>query len=192
MREAAIGHLVTRNKQYKLFADLRQMGLTLPAPPPGWPEDSRSVIHESVVRALGRFMQKQVMEGGWDPSRGASLRTYFLIACRYSFAHVYRRYYRLESPKERPIGDISQSLDQYQAPRVADPEETAVQRDTIARALPPTLDGRLRYMIHATAEGKSQAEIAEYLGMTPEAVSSMMRRYRRRIRAQFSEDGGTR
>jgi RNA polymerase sigma factor (sigma-70 family) len=190
LRDIAVGHFITRNKQHKLFADLRRMGLNLPAPPSGWPEEARSVIHVSVVKALGRFMQKQVMEGGWDPSRGASLNTYFINACKYSFAHEYRRYLKSEATRETPTGDISESLDQHRAPRVPDPEETAVHRDMIARALPPTIDARLRYMFHATAEGKSQAEIAEYLGMTAEAVSSMMRRHRRQIRAQFSDDGG--
>src|SRR5690348_5321954 len=80
LQEAAVGYLIKLDNQGALFAELHRKGLLLPAPPPGWPQESRSVIHLSVARALVGFMDKQVLKGGWDPRGGASLRTYFINA----------------------------------------------------------------------------------------------------------------
>jgi hypothetical protein len=57
----------------------------LPAPPASWTSlEIPSVIALSVLRSVDPFMESAVLEGGWDPGRGARVKTYFLGRCDYA------------------------------------------------------------------------------------------------------------
>lgn len=44
----------------------------------------------TVVNALGAFLDIALKKGNWSPTKGASLKTYFIGQCKIQFANVYK------------------------------------------------------------------------------------------------------
>lgn len=62
-------------------------GALEPEPRPGAIiEDAEGFADETVVLALGAFRDKVLVPGKWDPTKGASLRTFFVGQCLLQFS----------------------------------------------------------------------------------------------------------
>ena len=71
----------------------RQARIRLEEPPVEiTPEDAEDLAAETVADALGRFRDRVLAVGRWDPRRGASLATYWIGYCILRFPDVYRRW----------------------------------------------------------------------------------------------------
>lgn len=188
LREVGLGTLINLQRKNLLFTELAKRNIRLAAPRPVFLAHARSVYFLSVLGASRRFMNEAVFGGGWSPAMGASLRTFFVNRCLYSFAEEYQRFYREErSPHEISVATYldleapaGSRLDRQGPP--PNPEDVAVARDEIERLLEGANETAAT-MFFLTAEGYTQKEIAEVLGITAEAVSSAMRRFRRYRRA---------
>lgn len=183
--DAGIGTLVKYYNQDVLFRRFTRLHIYLPAQPPNFRTEARAIIYLSVHTAAPRFMVKYVFGDAWDPQR-ASLLTCFVNACMLQFATEYRRYCGEERPTkgEEPQteDDFEPDPRQHYAPRPPpDTHEQVVNRIEVERLLSMDMSPRDKIMFIRTAQGFSQREIAQELGMTEKAVSTRMRRNRRKF-----------
>lgn len=147
-----------------------------------------ALVYLAVLSALDRFLRDQIMGGGWDPARGASVRTYFVNACITEYLAEYRRFCVAEQwLRVIPAGELIEFLDR--TPLSIDPAHVVVLRDTIARAFLGVRDSLLELeMFRLTADGYTQAEVGAFLGLTAENVSTRMRRRRNSIRERCVDE----
>jgi hypothetical protein len=194
--EAGVGTLTNLRKKDLLFPILRQRRIAVPRPPESWWEDAPRVIYLSVRGTVPNFMRQQVLDGGWDPSKGTTLKTFFVTACLYGFAREYRIYYREERGGhhlEYCVDDVTPLADYHQKCGPGppeDPESTAVDRDTLRNLLPPDTDFNLLTILVRVSQHYAQKEIADELGVSEEAVSSKIRRFHHRGGRQHSAQTG--
>jgi hypothetical protein len=188
--EIGVGTLTNLRKNNSLFPTLRQHRIAVPKPPESWPKDAPGVIYLSVRGTVPNFMRRQVLDGGWDPNKGTTLKTFFVTASLYGFAKEYRTYYKEETGGQRMeycVDDVALLVDHDQEYEAASLESAAVHRDTLRRLLPPDTDPELLIILVRASQHFTQKEIADNLGVSEEAVSSRIRRFRRRGRQQHRE-----
>jgi DNA-directed RNA polymerase specialized sigma24 family protein len=192
--EVGVGTLTNLHKNNLLFPTLRQRGIIVPRPPESWPKDAPRVIYVSVRNTVPNFMRRQVLEGGWDPVKKTTLKTFFVTASLYGFAREYRIYYREEVGGHRledGVDDSSLLVGYNQkygpGPPPEDPESIAVDRDTLRRLLPSDTDPNLLKILVRRSQQYTHKEIANELGISEDAVSSRIRRFRQRRSPQDRE-----
>lgn len=182
--EVGVGTLTNLGKNNLLFPTLRRRRIPVPSPPQTWPNDAARVIYLSVRGTVPNFMRKQVLDGGWDPARGTTLKTFFVTATLYGFAREYRIYYREEigcHRWEHCFDDVVLLVDSdpsHGPGPPEDPESVAVDRDILRHLLPPDTDPDLLIILVRSSQHFTQKEIAEELGISEEAVSNRLRRFR--------------
>lgn len=135
----------------------------------------------TVAQAIHQFRTQALMKGKWRPDGGASLTTYFMGRCVYTFAAELDRY-RTQYRHQMLDGFEDGELFERTVSTVAeDPEQiAAVSSET--RAVFDLLNDRERQVVVLTAEGYDQTEIAEVLGLSSaRAVEGTLRRMRKRI-----------
>ena len=192
--DLGFGTLVSLDSKALLFRRLVKMRIFLPPPPPAYRSESRALIYLSVYTAAPDFMVDYVFGDEWDPRR-ASLHTCFVNACLCQFAREYRRYVSEERRSRGEEPDFEDQFEpdirQHYAPRPPpDPQVQVIDRTEIERLLSIDMSPHDKIMFVRTAQGFSQAEIADELGLTKRAVSSRMRRNRKRI-ADNNRNGET-
>lgn len=184
--EVGVGTLTNLRKNKMLFPTLKQRRIAVPRPPESWPKDAPTIIFLSVQGTVPKFMRYQVLEGGWDPSRRTTLKTFFVTASLYGFAREYRAYYKEEMGGHRleyGVDDVALLIDhdrKYGPGPPEDPESIAVDRDTLRRLLPPSTDPNLVTILVRSSQHYTQKEIAAQLHTSEDAISNKVRRFRRR------------
>ena len=191
LEELAVGTLTNLEKRRQLHAAIIAKGCRLCRPvPPTYSENFRTILHLAVWSASPKFMIRQIIGGGWRATGQASVRTFFVHAAMYEFAAEYNRFWREELARSEEVMFDPEQLTtdaHFLTSRYGtDPQETAVARDIISSIAdtylrPPEADPRWRTIVVRTAQQYSQAEIADELSISAEAVSSAIRRLRRRI-----------
>lgn len=184
LRESGMGALC-RMGPWRILSELRRRGIRVPMPvPSSFVEELPTLRFLAVNTVLDGFMARQVLEGGWIPQGGASLRTYFTNKALFGFADQYRRYHREEASSAVPF-DLGERDDDYQegvlVRRVDDTESTVINRDLLRRLLADESE-HVAQIVRLTSQGYTQKEIAERQGMTEAAVNSALRRFRDRFR----------
>lgn len=180
--ELVAGTLMTMQRDGRLFSEiLRQCRIPLPAPPPDYRSHAADVIRYAACEAVPRFMVRYLLCGEWDPER-ASLRTCCVRAGLLAFVDQYRYFCEERRPGFDLPGDEELALlpDRRRTgspAHAADPERRALDRDAIRRHLAGAGE-RVTTMVVMTADGYGQPDIAATLGITPDAVSSALRRFR--------------
>lgn len=144
-----------------------------PEPRPGaMIEDAEGLADETVVLALSAFRDKVLVPGKWDPSKGASLRTFFVGQCLLQFSNVYKRWRREElrsyaEPQAPPA--TAEWADEFEegpsTPLAPDASETAQIKDELRRAFGKITDERVRSAFYlSVTHGFTHAQIGEKLG----------------------------
>jgi RNA polymerase sigma factor (sigma-70 family) len=166
-------------------------GALEPEPRPGaMIEDAESLADETVVLALGAFRDKVLVPGRWDPSKGASLRTFFVGQCLLQFSNVYRRWrgeeLRSYTEPQAPPSTVEWADDFEDGPSTPlapDAGESAQIQDELRRAFGRIKDERARSAFYLSAmHGFTHGQIGEKLGMTAKAVESAIARARQQVR----------
>lgn len=186
LREAllnyCIGTLTNLDRQGILFRELqRQCGISLAPKPRSWVEDSRRIFVLSALVAVSKFMKKYVLDGGWSPYGGSSLRSFCMRASLFEFSNEYKRHLREEQgfPLDENDNEGEEILTSLPAEGMRhDPVARVLHGEAVREALENASPGVSR-MVLLTAAGWKQNEIGEYLGVTPAAVSSAVRRFRK-------------
>ncbi|SHN32343.1 RNA polymerase sigma factor [Streptomyces yunnanensis] len=166
-----------------VFARVRALtGIGLPVLPGllDDPDDAGELAALTVATALDSF-HRTLHRRGWDPQRGAGIRTFFIGQCLLTFPTEYRRWLR-----ERCTAEVPADLDETDTraghpPLHEDPADIAT-RNLEALAVLSNLDTRTRTALWALALGYSHHEIADLLGTTPKGIEMLLYRCRRRHR----------
>lgn len=141
-------------------------------------EEIDDLAMDTVAEAIKAFRTEVLMRHRWDPSRGASLRTFFIGQCIFRFRNIYRNHRRaLERDFDLVVDDLG-ALDRG-APS---PEKQVVDMIEAEEALMGITDPRVRRAIVMTARGHTQQQIADELGVTAKTVERMMANERSRLR----------
>jgi RNA polymerase sigma factor (sigma-70 family) len=166
-------------------------GALEPEPRPGaMVDDAEGLADETVVLALTAFRDKVLIPGKWDPSKGASLRTFFVGQCLMQFSNVYKRWRREElrsyvEPQAPPATpDWANEFEESPSmPLSPDVSEQAHIKDELRRAFGRITDERVRSAFYLSVmHGFTHAQIGEKLGMNAKAVESAIARARQQVR----------
>jgi hypothetical protein len=146
------------------------------------PEACSDLAVETVANALVYFRDEACVKAKWDRTRGATLRTYFIGACLFSFRNVYRNWLRLR----RRVSPSTPGREELDPDLVDDHPDHNPERSATAKlqaaALLAKVDDTTRAVVILDADGASYEEIAAELGTTPRAVDSRLYRLRKRLR----------
>lgn len=169
------GYIFIRCRQAKI----RLLSLPIPF------SDMEDLAQETVANALRTFRRKGLQEGGWQPEKGASLRTYFNGALFREFANIWKK--RLRTPADLPVEspeELAQDIGKFDP----GPADIYAKRDEIRHGLADLENDRVRVALVLTEDGYSQAEIAEILGpgVSRRSVEGYLRRHRLRLTASKS------
>lgn len=187
----------------EVFERARQAGRPVPAhmTMPDWSADDRvEVATDTVIAGLDLFHEHGLVRGTWSPSGGASLTTYFVGASIRSFRKVYTRWFRAtqigQSELDRPSADDDTARD-IPDQRATDPFYAVATHDEVKRILPYITDSKVRRGLALRAQGYTQQQAAEEVGLTEKALEGRIGRLRARILADLSarpdlEEGGAR
>jgi hypothetical protein len=136
----------------------------------------------TVAAALPRFRDKALIGGAWDPSKGASITTYFMGACVFAFPNELRRHriqlrrWSLADNEHRSLE--RQVLHDLDRGPVTDPGVITAGNQRV-RAVLDRATPREQAIIAATLQGYTQPEIVEMLSETSvRAVEGVMHRWR--------------
>jgi DNA-directed RNA polymerase specialized sigma24 family protein len=134
------------------------------------------ITGEIVAEAIAAFRKDVMIPGTWDPSKGASLRTYFIGNCKLRFANVYRRW--VSETRGIPVdgGTIRAELEHQRTPRV--PIEVTAE---LRRLAPRLHDDTIERINALGAAGYTKAEIADIDGTTEGAINARLYRAREKI-----------
>ncbi|KXP10747.1 hypothetical protein AXK60_24900 [Tsukamurella pseudospumae] len=144
---------------------------------------------ETYVSSLRPFFE-HVDNGGFDPSAGASLTTYFIGHCRNNLTAVINRHddRRTGTPTDpyELTNELSEHLRNDTGPGAAEDTETqeiSAELAAIFRAAPAPLQAVLLRM---TYRGDTLTEAASDTGYNRRTISSYLHRLRGRVLIEFS------
>ncbi|MBW5486571.1 hypothetical protein GPJ59_33165 [Streptomyces bambusae] len=162
-----------------------------------WSQDDRLEIStDSVIKGLQVFRRYALVKGGWSPTGGANLTTYYMGAVIRAFPTVYKTWYERhmlgQAELRRPALDEDGDADPMAAipdQRAADPYQSAAVHDEVRRLLPRLTDPLVREGLGWQAVGCTQAQAAQRVGLTRKALERRTHRLRNRLN---DDDGGRR
>ncbi|MER7638136.1 hypothetical protein [Streptomyces sp. NPDC126522] len=141
----------------------------------------------TVARALPRFRQTALVEGGWTFEGGASITTYFMGACIYRFPNEFRRH-RAAAERQRRALQRQQTV--YENP--AGPRSTADEvlgKMWVREELENITDPRTRTVVALTLDDYTQEEIQQMLDeKSVRVIEGLL--YRWRKKEQRNQGGG--
>ncbi|HEX4226577.1 MAG TPA: sigma factor-like helix-turn-helix DNA-binding protein [Pseudonocardiaceae bacterium] len=142
--------------------------------------DRQELVSDSVEAALRAFTAKGIQDGGWSPSGGASLNTYFINACVISFTDVYKAW-RKAQLNHLPEVALA-GFDEVEARAVA---ATYGPNDADLELLNTAMDRMAKDEIDIftdIAQGYTYEEIAAKLGKSERAIEGRIYRVRQKLR----------
>ena len=180
----------------QIFSKMAAKGRKVPDPPGrGIPrEDALVLAQDTVADAIVDFRDRVLKRGLWDPSKGASLTTFFIGNCLiYQFPNLYRnwrreylrasRYEAIENEGERDHPALKLRSNDDPAHEVVAADHTD---RVVIKILEPVTDNTNREILILRSEGFGIDEIAEALGLDYGAVESRLYRARQKIRHRRS------
>lgn len=175
-----------------IFTLCREKGYPVGGPPLYWEhEDLVSLAGDTVVDAIGDFRDKALLGGAWDPTGGASLKTYFATGCVYAFPNVYRKWRRDRSRQEAEAGRLSGvEVPADLAAPGPDPGEAVVTKLEIRRGLAGIPNEYARSALVLSESGYTVGEIAELLNTTHGVIKGALERHRRNTGRSTGGGGG--
>ena len=139
------------------------------------------LANETVAKALHHFRVDVLMKRRWDPTKGATLRTFFIGQCLIRFPNIYRRWHAGEMRNRMDLTEEF-DVDEHFVEELGQPERRAVASVVASGAMATVKDPRVRKAMHMTADGWPQAEIARVLGVSVKSVERMLANERARLR----------
>jgi hypothetical protein len=156
--------------------------------PERWSRDDRlEIAVETTARALKHFIGEMLIPQRWDPSRGASLKTFFVGSCVLQFPNVYD-VWRTEQRAWCTVEVIEPGTEDTAAPVShgrcwSDPTaEDVIRRLLTKETLGAIKDSRTRTAAEMVMHGHRFAEAGEAVGLSAAAVEGRLYRLRRRPR----------
>jgi len=142
-------------------------------------DDAKELAGETVALAIRAFRDKVLIAGRWDPTRGASLKTFFIGQCIFQFPNTFRRWVAEQDTMPVDAATVGRELE-LQTPRRSTElmAEFARAIESLGK-LPADHPTRLKVLMEM---GYTQREIADLLDTTEKAIEMKIYRKRRRGR----------
>ncbi|PSL54488.1 DNA-directed RNA polymerase specialized sigma24 family protein [Saccharothrix carnea] len=175
-----------------IFTLCKEKGCPVGVPPPYWEHDDLvSLAGDTVVKAIGDFRRKALLDGAWDPAGGASLKTYFTTACVFAFPNVYRKWSKERARRAAEDFRLS-SVDELVdiASPAPDPGDVVVTKLEIKRGLADIPSEYARSALILSEAGYALGEIAELLNTTRGVIKGALERHRRNTGRPVRGGGG--
>lgn len=152
-----------------------------------WPSDEHAlndIAEDTVVEALGYFKNSVLMAGKWDPTKGASLRTYFIGQCLFKFANCYRKHYDAEILRRSTEYIADDETLAIFAASIRGIEDSVVTRSEVREALASVTTTHAKIALMLYAQGYKHREIADRLGIVggAKAVENMITYQKKLVR----------
>ncbi len=172
------------------FAQRKVTAVPLPQAAQRDPAAIASITNETVAQALVRFRDNVLIPGVWDPNKGASVRTFFIGQCMWNYNNAVRRWTNNDLPTAN-LEDPNDAFDDVEvAGRLTAVEDDVVRSVTAEVLLRGASSQRAARALAMDACRYTNPEIAADLGMTVDAVASLLKRERRRLRHEGTGTGG--
>lgn len=145
-------------------------------------DEIEALANFTVAKAHFYFRTKVLMMRRWDPTKGASLRTFFVGQCIYQFPNIYREW--LEELKDDWGHAFTEDIDEldFHAERTSPVDRQVVASILASQAMSEVKDPRVRKAMFMTADGHPQSDIARVLGVSTKTVERMLANERDRLR----------
>ncbi|MFG1663805.1 hypothetical protein [Streptomyces sp. Y7] len=148
-------------------------------------EECRDVAVDSVLNGHDLFREHGLVKGRWRPSGGACPTTYFVGAAVLSFRPVYLRWYEARESMRSALKEAARAEGAQQwlscipDQRSTDPFDAADLWDLISRL--EITDPQTRGGLYYYAQGFTQREAAQQVGLSTRALEGRLRRLRDRM-----------
>lgn len=154
----------------RMFLECKRKGFGLDVAQRGHARDDVvDLAGETVAVSLAAFRDKVLIPGKWDPTRGASLRTFFIGQCVYQFPNIYRHWCREALTPAMPA--VMGMMETSSTPRM----ETMIDLKREFLALP---SNDVRHLLVLREMGYSAEEVAKRTGTSKRSVESRLHRHR--------------
>ena len=150
-------------------------------------EEISELAADIVVDATMKFKQKALIDGGWDPNKRASLRTYFVGRCKLSAINELKRLAKRRQDEE--IFDHRGYEQLLEIPSRDMTPEQLLESDEELRAIAGVLNEQEEATLAMHLRGLSHKEIAQTLGITPGAARKIVHRARQKIKTDQEKRG---
>lgn len=138
-------------------------------------DDINEVAYDTVAAAIKAFRDDVLIPMKWDPTKGASLKTYFIGMCRFQFPNAYRRW--LAETQSEGLDAAEMRLEHQLSPWPS--AEIVVD---FGRLLPKLKADTIERIQGLSAMGFTWAEIAEINDTTEGAVGQRIYRAREKLK----------
>jgi hypothetical protein len=154
------------------------------------PDARESIADEAVAEAIYHFRDDVLAKGVWDPAKGAALRTFFVGQCLFRYPNAAKKYRRDELPQDADELSVNE-LDATEIGRIVGVEDDAIRMYTAGLLLQGASNERAARALALDACSYSNAEIASDMGISIEAVKSILKRERARLRQSNQAQRGS-
>jgi len=138
---------------------------------------------DTVMVSLRSFLESVLKKGGWDPARGASLKTFFIGKCLWEFPNVYKRWRRKAAHWSGHVLDATAVAGAAGA--TEGPDAQVVRQAAAAAALERVSKDSARRAFVLQGMGYTHDEIAADLGLDDaKAVENLLGYQRRRVQGR--------
>lgn len=145
-------------------------------------QEIEGLANYTVAMALRYFRSKVLMKRRWNPTKGASLRTFFVGQCIFQFPNIYREWLlEVKADWQHGFTDDVDEMDFY-VEHTAPVDRRVIASMVSSQAMAEISDPRVRKAMYMTAAGHPQADIARALGVTTKTVERMLARAREMLR----------
>lgn len=145
---------------------------------------------DTVVAAIDGFLEHVLKKNRWDPSGGASLKTYFIGQCCFQFSNAFKSWWRAE----KRLGRLRRAADAIATEKMSsdlpEGDAAAILGAEVSEAMNLLSSAAAREAFAMNAAGYSHAEIAEQLGLADEKAVENLLGYQRRRIAKMKERAG--
>jgi DNA-directed RNA polymerase specialized sigma24 family protein len=146
--------------------------------------DREELVLEVVMEGFRLFRQKGLVERGWSPEGGATLRTYFIGACLRCVPNAFRRWRKRHTIPEVPLDapDLVGAVDRaaIHVDSAARVDDHLMLREEL-NLMPPDIRTAI---VRTVLFGETYAAVALDLGVTARALEGRVRRHCERRRHQ--------
>ncbi|HNP55746.1 MAG TPA: hypothetical protein PK331_00975 [Gordonia sp. (in: high G+C Gram-positive bacteria)] len=134
------------------------------------------IATETVAVAIVAYRDNVLAKGIWDPTKGASLKTFFINQCLFKFANAYRFWKKGQpDPNTELVTDDLEILD---SGAVTSVEDDVIRSQAATMILQGASNPRAARVLAMAACGYSNAAIAADLGVSVNAVKGILKRER--------------